>query len=1029
VLHFCGAIRYEPTTPTEPSRTQYDKIVFDWQQLLAVVQDPVAALKKTYKWGDQNAPFEYQRFFEALANVLRAIGLATNWFAPGLRAAVDLPLGPGHQVHSDVDGLATTFLYGLVPQDQICYEIGMELFPAAQSGQPVPSGLMLRPVVSGGAEGQLPLSDNISLQWKAGATSGDLVQFYVFPDKEGVTFGQPTVDASLQIAGTRTDPWYLVGTAKSARIELYSPSLRLAVGGSVGDPEATLHLGTAAAAGQPGCKLVVPLDDADSFVKEAAAQNAIQVGFTPEIIWSSRSGFSFNGSPTPSITLPASVSLGPITIENVRIRFSKKPDGTTSNATITFRAGVDVSGDIGPIKFVIQDVGFACDIIPYTHQEVLALPPGVDKPVIGNLGISFGFAAPTGAGLAVDAVAVTGGGFLTHDEDKHEYAGALDLTLSDIAIKGYGLVQTQLPGGVSGYSFIVALSAEFSPSIQLPFGFSLDGVGGIIGVHRTISIAAVQTALWAHHLDGLLFPKDPIASAPQLIAALDTYFPGAPGRYIVGPMAKIGWGDGIVEGEIALLIEVPEPLKLLLLGEIVVGVPMEKPQLELHISFDGGLDFGKKLAFFDATLHDSRIESFPIIGDLAFRDGWGDDGSFALALGGFNPHFQPPAAFPILKRLAITIGSSVAQIEAQAYIALTANTLQFGARAEVTAGTGSFNVHGWLGLDALCERHPMSFTFDLSGGIDLRHGTDVLASVHLDGHLSGPTPWHISGDASLSLFLFDVTVHFDKTWGSSGDALSLPDPLSLLLAALADLSSYRSVLPPGVRAITSLAGAATDANQALLLEPAGTLRIAQRVLPFGQPLTRFGGAPLGRTLQFTMDGVTAFTTTFQQPPTTTEEFAPAQYFEFSDAEKLSLPSFNKFDAGVEIAGDATDIGSGSPKHAVVTQLTYDTTIFDSVSQKPGKTYVLGAGALQAMNGRVMAQPAGLSRYAPPAGTPSRVTLAPDRWVIAGANDLVLRSEITSDGSKLGAQLALNRFLAANADQRGQLQVVLLEEAA
>jgi hypothetical protein len=178
-----------------------------------------------------------------------------------------------------------------------------------------------------------------------------------------------------------------------------------------------------------------------------------------------------------------------------------------------------------------------------------------------------------------------------------------------------------------------------------------------------------------------------------------------------------------------------------------------------------------------------------------------------------------------------------------------------------------------------------------------------------------------------------------------------------------------------------------------------------------------------------MDSVTAFTTTFKQPPTTTEEFAPAQYFEFSDAEKLSLPSFSKFDAGVEIAGDATDIGSGSPKHAVVTQLTYDTTILDSVSQRPGKSYVLGAGALQAMNGRVMPQPAGLARYAPPAGTPSRVTLAPDRWVIAGANDLVLRSDITSDGSKLGAQLALNRFLAANAGQRGQLQIVLREEAA
>ena len=506
-----------------------------------------------------------------------------------------------------------------------------------------------------------------------------------------------------------------------------------------------------------------------------------------------------------------------------------------------------------------------------------------------------------------------------------------------------------------GYSFIVALSTEFSPSIQLPFGFSLDGVGGILGINRTISVDAVQSALWAHHLDGLLFPKDPIASAPQLIAALDSYFPAAPGRYLIGPMAKIGWGDGIVEGEIALLLELPEPLKLLLLGEIEVRVPMEMPQLELHISFDGGIDFGKKLAFFDATLHDSRIDTFPITGDLAFRDNWVEDGSFALALGGFNPHFQPPAAFPALKRLAISISSSVAQIEAQGYIALTTNTLQFGARAEVTAGTGSFNVHGWLGIDALCERRPMSFVFDLSAGIDLRHGTDILASVHLDGQLSGPTPWHISGNASLSLFLFDVTVHFDKTWGGSGGVLSLLDPLSVLLGALANESSFRSVLPAGLRTIVSIAKSSGDANQPVLLEPVGSLRIMQRVLPLGQPITRLGGAPLGRTLQFSMDNVTAFTTTFQTPPTTPEVFAPAQYFEFSDAQKLSLPSFSRFDAGVEIGGDAVDIGSGTPSHAVVTPFTYDTTIYDTVKGPlPGLPYVLGIAAVLAMNGRVTA---------------------------------------------------------------------------
>jgi hypothetical protein len=112
---------------------------------------------------------------------------------------------------------------------------------------------------------------------------------------------------------------------------------------------------------------------------------------------------------------------------------------------------------------------------------------------------------------------------------------------------------------------------------------------------------------------------------------------------------------------------------------------------------------------------------------------------------------------------------------------------------------------------------------------------------------------------------------------------------------------------------------------------------------------------------------------------------------------------------------------------VVTAFTYDTTIFDSVS-KP-KDYQLGISALLAMNGRAMAQPTGLGRYAPPAGTPSRVRLAPDRWVIAGANDLALRPDVGSDGSKVGAQLALKRFLVANPDQRGQLQVVMFEEAA
>ena len=58
-------------------------------------------------------------------------------------------------------------------------------------------------------------------------------------------------------------------------------------------------------------------------------------------------------------------------------------------------------------------------------------------------------------------------------------------------------------------------------------------------------------------------PQGPGCKRAAAVRALDSYFPRRQGRYIFGPLAKIGWGDGIVEGEIALLLELPEPLKLL----------------------------------------------------------------------------------------------------------------------------------------------------------------------------------------------------------------------------------------------------------------------------------------------------------------------------------------------------------------------------------------------------------------------------------------------------------------------------------
>lgn len=1033
-----GCVRYDQQTPVGALRVPYTRVVLDWGQVGALLDHPSAALARTYHWDDPAAPFDHERLLVNLGGLLRLLGLSTSRVMPPVQFESGLDPTVLSEVRHDADGLRVTLARGVRVGQHIDCEIGADLLPAAPAdagGSSDPTGFVLRPRLNGSLSEAIAIGSSVTVTATVAAGVGDVLAMTLFPGGMQLVGGDVALGAAIEVAGSRVDPWYPVGTPQTARIEVRNPRLRLSLAGKADDPELRLTLGTApgnpSAGGQPGgVRVVIPMHDADAFAQKATGRDEVAVDLTPEIVWSSKSGLTFNGKLKLDFEVPLSVTLGPITVTAVTVAFGTAPQ-MTSNAGAALTLGVRVRGSLGPVTFVLDQVGFVCTVKPYSRDDVRALPAGAPAPALGNVDVGLRFAPPIGVGISVDAGGLaSGGGFLKHTGD--EYAGALDLSICGYAIKAFGLIQTTLPTGQPGYSFIAVISVEFAPEINLPFDFTLKGVGGLIGVNRTISVDAVEAALWAHHLDGLLFPADPVAAAPQLISALGSYFPPAEGRYVLGPLAKIGWAADVVTGEAALLLELPEPVKVLLIGDVQVGVPSDSPQLVLHISFDGGLDFGKQLAFFDATLHDSRLESYPISGDLAFRYSWGEYAVFALALGGFNPQFQPPAGFPTLKRLAISIHSSVARIEAQSYLALTSNTLQFGARVELTAGTGSFNVHGWLGFDALCERNPLMFEFDLTAGVDLRAGSDVLASVHLDGTLSGPTPWHIAGNASLSLLFFDVTVHFDKTWGSTAAALPAPDPLSALTAALADRSSWSGALPQTLRAAITPVGSPADAGEAVLFDPASTLRITQRVVPLDQPITRFAGTPLGQTTTITLDSdsLTAFGKTTKPSGTTSEEFAPAQFLELTDAQKLSLPSFGAFDAGVELAGDAIDLGKSSRTRAVITPISYTTTTLDSrTNPVPKSTYTPSMSAVLSLDGSAGSPQPGLSRYKPAAGTPARVTLAGDLWTIASTSDLTVRADIPCDGSKLNAHHALSQYLAAHPDETGGLQVVLTQEAA
>ena len=140
---------------------------------------------------------------------------------------------------------------------------------------------------------------------------------------------------------------------------------------------------------------------------------------------------------------------------------------------------VSVTGGLtlGPFAAQVDRLGVALDLVPP------ARPTGARSATSTS---QFAFKPPNGLGFVVDAGPVVGGGYVSFDWEKGEYAGILDLEVSGtFAIKAIGILATKMPDGRPGFSMLLIITAEFSP-IQLGYGFTLNGVGGAIGINRTM---------------------------------------------------------------------------------------------------------------------------------------------------------------------------------------------------------------------------------------------------------------------------------------------------------------------------------------------------------------------------------------------------------------------------------------------------------------------------------------------------------------------------------------------------------------
>jgi hypothetical protein len=402
---------------------------------------------------------------------------------------------------------------------------------------------------------------------------------------------------------------------------------------------------------------------------------------------------------------------------------------------------------------------------------------------------------------------------------------------------------------------------------------------------------------------------------------------------------------------------------------------------------------------------------------MAMRLAFGAQPNFALAVGGLNPHFTPPPGFPTLRLVSVALGlGENPRISLEGYLAVTSNSLQFGARAELYAEAGGFNVHGWVGFDALFVFQPFSFRFDFSAGMTLNRGSSRIAGVTVRGSLTGPSPFHAWGEGCVSLLFFDVCVPFDATFGERREAAELPpaDPWPLLRDAIQMAENWTGELPPATVVGVSLRP--PDAAPGLmLLHPMGAATLRQRVAPLGRTLERFGQYAITGPDRFGIAGVRIGDRTVTSWAVVTDHFAPGDFENLSDTEKLSRDSFEQMDAGVRVGATMVDAPVATMKTAA---LEYETKIIDApwrsrrLPRFPLDRLVqlLVAGIGSKATSRLATS--GRDRFGRTDPRPPGVVLDPERYSVATIDTLAARAEVAAGVSKGAAWSALKHAAGA-----------------
>jgi hypothetical protein len=1027
VLNLMNVIDY-PHFEADPENFQVEHVraTVNYHLFKTLVTDPAALAEEAYGWGTPQ--FAVMIFLRRLSQLFQTLGLRSR-IQPLDRRAEEVWL---ETIPSETEPIPQLITFVHEERGNIAgLRLGFSVFGARPTSEGASDGgLGFAPIVRGEVKASIPFFrfDDTFIDISA---AGDLL-------KRLAMILRPNEDLQVRAGGG-------VSEAITGRV-----ALTLRHGAPDGAPKTLLNFFrgsglraqqislTGGMDKQPnrpavsflelallGGRLDFSLDDADGFLQDAVTQKQVGAPFDLRIGWTSERGIYFEGGTGLTVTLPVHAKLGPFGLNSLILGLNVADEG------LSFESSVDGSLSLGPLLATVERLGVQVDVL-------------FGDGNLGIFGLSPRFKPPTGLGLAIDASVVVGGGFLRFDPGKGEYSGILQLEIAEkIAVKAIGLLTTRMPDGAKGYSLMVIIFAEGFAPIQLGYGFTLTGIGGLLAINRTFDEAALRAGLKNHTLDSVMFPHDPIRNAPQILSNLNKVFPPANGHHLFGPMVQISWGTpALITADLAVVLEFGARLRLLILAQVVAILPKRENDLvRLQMDAIGVIDFDQGTAALDATLYDSRLlKKFVLTGDMAMRMKWEGSPNFALAVGGLHPAFNPPANFPKLQRIAINLSSGDnPRIRCEAYFALTANTVQFGARAELYASASGFSIHGGIGFDVLIQLDPFQFLAEFYAQVQLKRGSSNLFKVKVQGALAGPRPLHVKAKATFEILWWDVSVRVDKTL-VGGEKPPLPEPIDVLprlKEALGNPGNWVAELPAGQRPMVTLREKPRAANE-VLLHPLGTLTVKQSIVPLDIDISRFGQAAPAGARRFTISSVS-----LGEPSQTTrpvkEFFAPAQFFEMSDDEKLSRPSFEPMAAGMSIGSEEFAFTSDADDWLEVDTIKFETIIMNKEKKEsrrdPKNLYALsaelfGKQARFGAAGAAAIRRSGTAKYRSVVG---KHRIAREGWSIVATQDLTVQPLPGIEGEKPAsyseAVQGLRKLQQENPVKAAGLKILRLSEVA